>query len=154
MKKSLIVATIAAGIIWYGPGSAQATYCTTRTPQYCPTTTPATTVKPGEDTTTTTKPGEDTTTTVKPGEDTTTVKPGEDTTTTAKPGETTTVPTTVKPGEDTTTTAVLDESSTTAPATTIPQELPDTGGETGWIALAALVTLLTGVSVVSAARRS
>jgi LPXTG-motif cell wall-anchored protein len=43
-----------------------------------------------------------------------------------------------------------------SPAVTVvsPPVLPATGGETGWIVLAAVVTLLTGVSVVSAARRS
>lgn len=46
--------------------------------------------------------------------------------------------------------------SSPSPAATVgsPPVLPATGGETGWIALAGLVTFLTGVSVVSAARRS
>jgi LPXTG-motif cell wall-anchored protein len=35
-----------------------------------------------------------------------------------------------------------------------PPVLPATGGETGWIALVALVTLLTGVSIVGTVRRS
>jgi hypothetical protein len=35
-----------------------------------------------------------------------------------------------------------------------PPVLPATGGETGWIALGALVTLLTGVSIVGTVRRS
>jgi LPXTG-motif cell wall-anchored protein len=44
-----------------------------------------------------------------------------------------------------------------APTTTtaaVAPSLPATGGETGWIALVALVTLLTGISVVGTVRRS
>ena len=41
-----------------------------------------------------------------------------------------------------------------APVPTVPPSLPATGGETGWIALAAVVTLLTGISLVGTVRRS
>jgi LPXTG-motif cell wall-anchored protein len=41
-----------------------------------------------------------------------------------------------------------------APVPTAPPTLPATGGETGWIALVALVMLLTGVSVVATVRRA
>jgi hypothetical protein len=48
-----------------------------------------------------------------------------------------------------------DTTSTTLPASIgSPPVLPATGGETGWIAVVALVTLLTGVSVVGTVRRS
>jgi LPXTG-motif cell wall-anchored protein len=48
-----------------------------------------------------------------------------------------------------------DTTSLVGPATSVsPPALPATGGETGWIALVALVTLLTGVSVVGTVRRS
>ena len=41
-----------------------------------------------------------------------------------------------------------------APVPTVPPSLPATGGETGWIALGAVVTLLTGIRLVGTVRRS
>jgi LPXTG-motif cell wall-anchored protein len=164
--KRLFAAVTVAGVVWLAPMGAEATKQPTTTTSTTSTTTSTTVVEPS-----TTQPS---TTPTVPGAAVRCPDPanpypqnyGKD----APCGPTdpcididpatgmgTTLWTIQRCGTPVTTVApTAPATSSPSPAVTSvsPPVLPATGGETGWIALAALVTLLTGISVVAAARRS
>jgi LPXTG-motif cell wall-anchored protein len=177
----LAVAVAMAGVAWLAPMGAQATKSTTTTTTTSTTTT-STTLPPTTVPETTTVP--ESTVVVPDGcviGDFGPICPGPSTTTTLAPWQVegltptdvciqhiTSGPT-LQPGEFEYAASFSDSTGTTqrlilpcrptsspSPAVTVvsPPVLPATGGETGWIALVALVTLLTGISVVATVRRS